>query len=141
MATPSQTINPPAVGMDSYAHQQKFAEYFADTDKENAFTSAGIISSLKAYNDMAQAAAESKLTPEVKMIWEAEAKWFGRAARALQTDKHLQDKCGSGWEGVVALTPMLKRWYNNKVTEESLGKHAFLDTDRALLEKKMSAFS
>lgn len=141
----SAAQNPPAVGMGSYQQEKQLEQYIAGSDKENVFTTSNILQSMKIYNDFATAAqitsGPGSLVPEMKMIWESEAKWLKRSAQALANDGALREKFGSGWESTTALAPILKQLHAEQTLKETLSKHAYLEGDKEATERKASAFS
>ena len=115
--------------------------YIAGTQNENSFSAVGVLQSLKLYNDFAQAAAEGKLVPEVKRVWETEAKWLGKAMHAIDKDGYLREKFGSGWDGATQLAPLLKQMYNEKSFMEHLQPHAYTADDAKRVEARRSHFT
>ncbi len=98
------------------------------------------------YNKFSQAAAltagsAGALSPEVKAVWEAEAKWLKRSMVAISKDGTLRNRFGEGWQGVVTLAPLLKKVNADNAFMKILTPYAWEDADEQKMEYQKRTYS
>jgi len=105
--------------MDNYADLKNLERHIAN-DVTPSRSTTDILANLKLLNDTAKLAAEES---PLGLIAKEETKYLTAAMKAITENKTLRDRFGSGLQGAMDVSSLLKDRFNTRVFEEVIDQN------------------
>jgi hypothetical protein len=105
--------------MDNYSDLKNLERHIAN-DVTPSRSTTDILANLKLLNDTAKLAAEES---PLGLIAKEETKYLTAAMKAITENKTLRDRFGSGLQGAMDVSSLLKDRFNTRVFEEVIDQN------------------
>ena len=105
--------------MDNYSDLKNLERHIAN-DVTPSRSTTDILANLKLLNDTAKLAADKS---PLGLIAAEETKYLSAAMKAITTNKTLRDRFGSGLQGAMDVSSLLKDRFNTRVFEEVIDQN------------------